>query len=397
MAEELAFVLINPYTLAKSRTGGVISRLLSRGDHELVAARMFAPSQQLVDEYCDTLGPDEKTTHPAINQLIKQYVRENYAPNKKTGERRRVMFLLFRGENAVENLRNNIVGHITRETLAGETIRDTYGDYILDVHGNVKHFEPAVLVVPEKAQAEKSLGVWAKYSERDGGILHDVMHYASGVKPQTTLVLIKPDNFRGPSSRAGQIVELFSRAGLYIIGTRVIRMSVAQAEEFYGPVRKIFEEKLKPQLCQRVRAKLEGDFEFGLPPGVEDALADKLNGLNAQHEFNKIIKFMTGLDPMEVRDDAGRKRAGLQKCLAILYQGPDAVTKIRAILGATDPKKAAAGTVRKEFGQDIMVNTAHASDSEASAERERKIIKVEDNDVKRIVEEFFGKKVGALA
>ena len=194
MVEELAFVLINPYTLAKSRTGGVISRLLSRGDQELLAARMFAPSEDLVGEYCETMGPDEKSSHPQINRLLKEYILENYAPNKKTGERRRVLYLLFKGENAIEKLRNNIVGHITRGTIAGETIRDTYGDYILDFQGNIKYFEPAVLIIPDRAQAQKALSVWAKYSDRDGGILWDVIRYPKGVKPQTTLVLIKPDN-----------------------------------------------------------------------------------------------------------------------------------------------------------------------------------------------------------
>lgn len=397
MAEELAFVLINPYTLAKSRTGGVISRLLSRGDNELVAARMFAPSEELVREYCETMGPDEKSTHPEINKLIKQYVMENYAPNKKTGEKRRVMLLLFKGENAIEKLRNEIVGHITRETIAGETIRDTYGDYILDAQGKVKYFEPAVLIIPDKSQAQSALSVWAKYSDRDGGVLRDVIRYPKGVTPQKTLVLIKPDNFKGRSSRAGQIVELFSRAGLYMVATRLIRMSVDQAQEFYGPVLKVMEEKMKPALCQRIRSKIESEFDFPLPPGIEDVLGEKVNSINAKNEFNKIIKFMTGLDPMEVRDPESRKRPGLEKCLAIVYQGPEAITKIRSILGSTDPTKAAPATVRKEFGRDIMINTAHASDAETSAERECKVIQIEHNDVRAIVEEFYGKKVPVLS
>ena len=45
MATELAFALINPYTISKSRTGGVIGRLLTRTGLELVAARLFGPSQ----------------------------------------------------------------------------------------------------------------------------------------------------------------------------------------------------------------------------------------------------------------------------------------------------------------------------------------------------------------
>ena len=48
MAKELAYVLIDPYTIRKSRTGGVINRLLSRGRLNLVAARMLAPSRKLI-------------------------------------------------------------------------------------------------------------------------------------------------------------------------------------------------------------------------------------------------------------------------------------------------------------------------------------------------------------
>ena len=63
MAKELGYVLINPYTIRKSRTGGVINRLLSWGRLSLVAARMFAPSVELVEEYADSLGfPRKKIT-----------------------------------------------------------------------------------------------------------------------------------------------------------------------------------------------------------------------------------------------------------------------------------------------------------------------------------------------
>ena len=51
MAEELSYVIINPYTIYKSRTGGVLARLLTRTSLDLVGAQMFAPSQALVDEY----------------------------------------------------------------------------------------------------------------------------------------------------------------------------------------------------------------------------------------------------------------------------------------------------------------------------------------------------------
>ncbi len=60
--------------------------------------------------------------------------------------------------------------------------------------------------------------------------------FPGGANVQKTLVLIKPDNFRFPNARPGGVIDLFSRTGLYIIGFKVHRMSVAQAEEFYGPV-----------------------------------------------------------------------------------------------------------------------------------------------------------------
>jgi hypothetical protein len=54
MAKELAFVLINPYTVAKSRTGGVIARYISRTGLDFVAARMFAPNAELARSLCAT-------------------------------------------------------------------------------------------------------------------------------------------------------------------------------------------------------------------------------------------------------------------------------------------------------------------------------------------------------
>jgi len=68
----------------------------------------------------------------------------------------------------------------------------------------------------------------------------------------------------------------------------------------------------------------------------------------------------------------------------------DAVRKIRTLLGPTDPSKASPGSVRREFGSDIMVNAAHASDSPANAEREMRIIRVEEDTIAPWVEKFYG-------
>ena len=87
-----------------------------------------------------------------------------------------------------------------------------------------------------------------------------------------------------------------------------------------------------------------------------------------------------------------REKPGTEKCIAIVYQGEDAVRKIREVLGPTDPKKAPPGSIRKEFGQTIMINAAHASDSAENAEREMRIVQVEENNLKPLIENFCRQK-----
>jgi len=64
--------------------------------------------------------------------------------------------------------------------------------------------------------------------------------------------------------------------------------------------------------------------------------------------------------------------------IAAVFEGEGAVKVIRKIMGATDPAKAEAGTIRREFGLDIERNTVHGSDSVETAEREIKLFFSED-------------------
>jgi nucleoside diphosphate kinase len=82
---------------------------------------------------------------------------------------------------------------------------------------------------------------------------------------------------------------------------------------------------------------------------------------------------------------------GSEKCIALVYEGVNAVAKIRDVLGPTDPTKAPPGSIRREFGSSIMVNAAHASDSADNARREMAIVNVSDNTFKREVEAVIGK------
>src|SRR2546429_241832 len=145
--EELSYAIITPYSMRKSRTGGIIARLISRTGLDLVTSRMFAPSADLTKRYADTIVTESDPRHRATQELIRDYVLKNFT-SKVNGQRPRV------------------------------------------------------------------------------------------------LMLIKPDNFKFPNQRPGGVIEVFSRTGLFIIGFKVHRMSVGQAEEFYGPVLPVLEEKL---------------------------------------------------------------------------------------------------------------------------------------------------------
>lgn len=59
--------------------------------------------------------------------------------------------------------------------------------------------------------------------------------------------------------------------------------------------------------------------------------------------------------------------------VAIAAEGPRAIEAVRALAGATDPVKAAPGTIRGDYGLDVQYNIVHGSDSPDSAEREIKI------------------------
>src|SRR5438874_87360 len=352
--EELAYVIVTPYSMRKSRTGGIVGRLISRTGLDLVGGRMFAPGAELTKRYAETVVTETDPRHRATQQLIREYVLKNFT-GEKNGEHARVLFLIFRGPDAIEKI-HRTVGHIVHERTSGETIRDTFGDYITNESGKVTYFEPAVLAAFDPAAIERDLRLWAEFSDRDGGLLDRAIQFAPDAKIEKTLVLIKPDNFKFPNLRPGGVIEVFSRTGLYIVGFKVHRMSVAQAEEFYGPVLPALEEKLGPE--------------------------------KGRSAWEEIVEFMAGLKPSKCPLER-REKPGTEKSIAIVYQGVDAVRKVRDVLGPTDPAKAPPGSIRKEFGQTIMVNAAHASDSVENARREMAIIRIEENNFKPLIENFY--------
>jgi nucleoside diphosphate kinase len=389
MPKELAYVIITPYSLHKSRTGGILTRLITRTGCELVAARMFAPSAELVKKYSEETISANDPQDRRIQELIYDYILRNLSPDPKTGRRRRIMMLLFQGEEAVRKTRS-VVGNVSSDRRVGETIRDTYGDLIIDEHDQLRYFEPAVLAAPTLDEAKSKLKLWAHHSDTDGGVLENVIAYQPGETPERTLVLIKPENFRFPTGRPGNMIDFFSRTGLFIVGVKVHRMSVAQALQFYGPVRETLRTKLKDVVAAKAAAVIEKELGFKVGREQEQQLGTILGPSFGDTQFENIVKFMSGRAPSECPAEEQNK-PGSEKCIALVYEGVGAVGKIRDVLGPTDPSKAPPGSIRREFGQTIMVNAAHASDSTDNARREMGIVNVGENYFRQIVEQFYGK------
>ena len=125
---------------------------------------------------------------------------------------------------------------------------------------------------------------------------------------ERTLSIIKPDATR--RNLTGQINARLEAAGLRIIAQRRLRLTRAQAEAFYA-------------------VHKERPF------------------------YRTLCEFMTS-GPVVVQ----------------VLEGEDAVERTRAVMGATDPVKAEAGTIRKDFAESIEANSVHGSDAPDTAARE---------------------------
>jgi len=125
---------------------------------------------------------------------------------------------------------------------------------------------------------------------------------------ERTLSIIKPDATR--RNLTGQINAKFEAAGLRIVAQRRVRLSRAQAEGFYA------EHKARPF-------------------------------------FGSLCDFMTS-GPVVLQ----------------VLEGENAIAKNREVMGATDPAKAAAGTIRKDFAESIEANSVHGSDLPENAAQE---------------------------
>ena len=395
MKQTLSYVMATPYTIAKSRTGGVIARLLSRLDLELVGAQIVTPDEEFVKEYAASIWRQNPENINQGAELLSSYVLDNLSPSE--GRRHRILLLVFKGEDPCRKL-TQICGVLfpenrhdieSVESINGETIRDTYADLIVapDDHGKVIYFEPAVLTPRRQNFADEDMQLFIRHFKNSDNIVQNITYPNPNII-EKTLVIIKPDNWKYASSRPGTIIDMFSRTGLRIVGIKVYRFSMNEALEFYGPVAVSLKEKLAPIFGEKAREALEDEFLIPLNKNVEKALAQSFGIEYAEEQFRLIIEFMSGKKPGQTPEDEQNKPGDI-KCMILVYEGEDAIKKIRDVLGPTDPLKAPGGTIRREFGSSIMVNTAHASDSRENYEKEKEIIKVNANPLLNLIEEYL--------
>lgn len=125
---------------------------------------------------------------------------------------------------------------------------------------------------------------------------------------QRTLSIIKPD--ATARNITGKILDFLECAGLKIIAQRRLRLTKEQAQAFYA-------------------VHKERPF------------------------FDGLCSYMSS-GPVVVQ----------------VLEGPNAVSKNREIMGATNPEDALEGTIRKDFGESIEANSVHGSDSEENAQKE---------------------------
>jgi nucleoside-diphosphate kinase len=122
---------------------------------------------------------------------------------------------------------------------------------------------------------------------------------------ERTLTIIKPDAVA--KNVSGQIIARFEQAGLQVLAAKLVHLSSAQAAGFYI---------------------VHKDRPF----------------------YASLCAFMTQ-----------------GPCMPMVLEGEGAIARLRDLMGATDPAKAAPGTIRKDFASSIEANAVHGSDSPQSA------------------------------
>ncbi|MBQ4107367.1 MAG: nucleoside-diphosphate kinase [Lentisphaeria bacterium] len=369
MAESTSCLIFTPRMMKKGAAGLLLSRALSRSGLELAGARILALTAAEADELAGFF--------PCGCGRLADYIRQEFAP-AADGRGRTAMLLLLSGENAVERTADAAGGCFNDPT----SLRGTFGDRIVDADGETLFFEPAVLAPADAGTATAMAAFFARICAGRPNVVENADGKADG--DEQTLVMIKPENWRVSSSRPGAILELLNRAGLRLIGCKLNRMSINDALTFYGPVQQALRNKLAPKIAAGAREKLAAAFELDLPESADALLKDAVGNAFADDQFFRIIEFMAGRRPDRCPESEW-DTPNQAKALVLIFEGKDAVNRIRTVLGPTDPAKAPGGTVRGDFGSDVMVNAAHASDAPENYIREAGIVRIAENPLDELL------------
>ncbi len=171
---------------------------------------------------------------------------------------------------------------------------------------------------------------------------------------QKSLVLMKPDAVK--RGIVGEIIQRFERAGLKIVALKILEVSEGLGSKHYNH-----------------------DDEWKLKVGFRNIEDCKLNGMDAMECF-------ATEDPKEIGAMVDKRNAQFLASgpvIAIVFEGVNAVSKIRSLVGSTFPDTAAPGTIRGDYGLDSALagmkrkrttfNMIHASGAVDEAEEEIKL------------------------
>jgi len=129
---------------------------------------------------------------------------------------------------------------------------------------------------------------------------------------EQTLIIIKPDAVK--RNLVGEILSRFEKKGFTISKLKALNFTVEMAEQFYS-------------------------------------------AHNSKPFFGELVSFITS-----------------RKVVAAVIEGENVIDTTREIIGKTNPKDAASGTIRGDFGIDITENSIHASDSSESFDKEVNVV-----------------------
>src|SRR5690242_9284681 len=129
---------------------------------------------------------------------------------------------------------------------------------------------------------------------------------------------------------------MFGSTGLHLVGAKLFSMTFAQAQEFYGFLEEVFVKKLSSRIKDTLQSHLVHAFPFQLEDNELGAMAEVLKRKSAKAEVETIIHYMTGIDPKSIKTEGDRNKLGPAKCFALLYNGRDAIERLRQKLGSTD-------------------------------------------------------------